>query len=146
MELKYLVPNLDGVRNGQAPLPVLPPTVQAENVSGKWLFQFPSDTGNWYSCHIKYTYYFQQAPSTVEFAPHPTVSFDPQHFAATDSDDMEGLIRSANPAVAPKKMRQSAIQVYVLAEGQIRRDGLAGRAPTSMVVKSYAILDDVYVL
>lgn len=86
-----------------------------------------------------------QSKLTVEHAPHPTVTFNPQHFADEGPTQMEGYLRTASPPVAPRKIRQGSMQVYVVAEAEVYKNPLLEEALGTLVAK-YRVIDDAYVV
>ena len=82
---------------------------------------------------------------TVSHAPHPTVAFNPQHFADEGPVQMENYLRTANPPVAPRKVRQGSMQVYVVATAEVYKNTLLDENPGTLVAK-YKVVDDVYVV
>lgn len=82
---------------------------------------------------------------TVTHAAAPTLAFNPQHFADEGPTQMEDYLRTASPAVAAKKMRQGAMQVYVVATAEVYRSNLVEDNPGTLVAK-YKVVDDAYVM
>lgn len=79
----------------------------------------------------------------VVYEPHPTVSFNPEHFGDVNSEEMEKLLKSANPPVETRKMRQGARQVFVHITAKVFKDALAQVGPE---VANFDVIDDVYML
>lgn len=86
-----------------------------------------------------------QSRLTVLHAPHPTVAFNPQHFADEGPTQMEDNLRTITPPVPPRKIRQGAMQVYVVAEAEVYRNALLEDNLGELVAK-YKVVDDNYVV
>jgi hypothetical protein len=84
----------------------------------------------------------------VLLEPHPTVAFNPEHFGDVNSDEMEKLLKTANPPVETRKMRQGSMQVFVHATAKIYRHGLAdgSKADEGTPIAEFDVIDDTYML